>query len=63
MEIEELVKWYFYFGLLNVEILVFFVLIYYIVISVLILKCILWCLNMRRRKDYSDLLDVVIFIV
>lgn len=63
MEIEELVKWYFYFGLLNVEVLVFFVLIYYIVISVLILKYILWCLNMRRRKDYSDLLDVVIFIV
>ena len=49
-------------GLSNAEILAFLTLAHRIVISMSTLKRTLRRLKLRRRKDYSDLLDVAMFI-
>ena len=62
MRMEEHVTMYFDLGLSNAEILAFLALAHRIVISMSTLKRTLRRLKLRRRKDYSDLLDVAMFI-
>lgn len=62
MRMEEHVRLYFELGLSNAEILAFLALAHRTIISMSTLKRTLRRLKLRRRKDYSDLLDVAMFI-
>ena len=63
MRMEEHVTMYFDLGLSNAEILAFLALAHRIVISMSTLKRNLRRLKLRRRKDYSKLIDVAMFII
>ena len=59
---ERLIKLYFELGLSNSEILSFLALSHHVIISISTLKRKLRSMRLSRKKDFSDLLDVALFI-
>ena len=63
MDKDELVRFYFELGLSNAEIMCFLAMAHNVIISISTLKRVLKRLRLSRRKNYSDLCDVAVFIL